>query len=276
VVTVRPRLAGGAPCAAEPSPAQLFSPAMHRFFLWVFRRFLARHLRALRLAHWGQPQVPEGRPLVVYANHPSWWDGIAFTLLSASLFPDRRMFVPMDAAALARYPFFRRLGVFGVEQHHPRGAAAFLRTSQALLRTPAHMLWINAPGRFQDVRDRPVAIAPGLLRLPELAPDACFLPLALEVTFWNERKPELLAAFGPPLEATTLSARPRTQRREIFSTTLTIMMDLLAADAMTRDPSRFRVIVQGREGMGGIYQLWQHLQALLRGERFDPRHDPRA
>ncbi len=248
---------------------------MHRFFLWVFRRFLARHLRALRLAHWGQPQVPEGRPLVVYANHPSWWDGIAFTLLSASLFPDRRMFVPMDAAALARYPFFRRLGVFGVEQHHPRGAAAFLRTSQALLRTPAHMLWINAPGRFQDVRDRPVAIAPGLLRLPELAPDACFLPLALEVTFWNERKPELLAAFGPPLEATTLRPAAHATARD------------LQHHPHYRDgpPGRRRhdprpvALSRDRTGQGGH---GRHLPTLaapagpVARRAVRPRHDPRA
>lgn len=276
MATLRPRLAGGAPHAADPSPAELFSPGMHRFFVRIFRRFLGQHMRALRLATWGAPRAPAGRPLVVFANHPSWWDGVAFTLLSAALFPGRRMFVPMDAAALARYPFFRRLGVFGVEQNSPRGAVTFLRTSEALLRTPSHMLWVNAPGRFQDVRDRPVMIAPGLLRLPELAPDASFLPLALEVTFWSERKPELLAAFGEPMDATTLSALPREERREALRSALTAAMDRLAADAIAREPARFRVIVPGKEGMGGIYQAWQRLQALLRGERFDPRHDPRA
>mgnify|MGYP001627484479 CR=1 FL=1 len=274
MATAPPRLAGGTPRAAEPSPAELFSPGMHRVFVRIFRRFLAKHMRALRLAQWGEPRAPEGRPLVVFANHPSWWDGVAFTLLSASLFPHRRMFVPMDAEALSRYAFFRRLGVFGVAQHSPRGAVAFLRTSEALLKTPAHMLWMNAPGRFQDVRERPVVIAPGLLRLPDLAPDAAFLPLALEMPFWTERKAELLAAFGEPIEAATLSALPREERREAFRAALTATMDRLAADAIARDPARFRVLEQGKEGMGGIYQLWQRVKALATGQRFDPRHDP--
>jgi len=26
--------------------------------------------------------------------------------------------------------------------------------------------------------------------------------------------------------------------------------------------------------MGGVYQAWSRLRALLRGQRFDPRHDP--
>lgn len=276
MATVRPRVAGGTPRAAEPSPAELFSPGMHRFFVRIFRRFLAKHMRALRIAHWGEPRAPEGRPLVVFANHPSWWDGVAFTLLSASLFPERRMFVPMDAEALSRYAFFKRLGVFGVEQHSPRGAVTFLRQGEALLKTPSHMLWMNAPGRFQDVRERPVVIAPGLLRLPDLAPDAAFLPLALEMPFWTERKAELLAAFGDPIEAAALSALPRDERREAFRAALTATMDRLAADAIARDPARFRVLEQGEEGMGGIYQAWQRLKALATGRRFDPRHDRTA
>ncbi|MFC7543609.1 lysophospholipid acyltransferase family protein [Siccirubricoccus deserti] len=153
------------------SPVMLFSPAHFRFFCLVFRRFAARHLRAVRLAAWGAPPPDAGdAPLVVYANHPSWWDGVAFMLLSTELFPGRRMIVPMEAAALARYGFMRRIGVFGVERHSARGAIAFLRTAEAVLAAPGHMLWMNAPGRFCDVRERPVPIAPGWSGWPNLPP----------------------------------------------------------------------------------------------------------
>lgn len=276
MATVQPRLVAGARRATEPSPAETFSPGMHRVFVRIFRGFLRKHMRALRLASWGEPRATHGRPLIVLANHPSWWDGIAFVLLAETLFPGRRQFVPMDAEALSRYAFFKRLGVFGVEQHSPRGAIAFLKQSEALLKAPGHMLWMNAPGRFQDVRERPVFIAPGLLRLPELAPDAVFLPLALEMPFWTERKAELLAAFGEPIDAATLAALPREARREAFQHALTATMDRLAADAIARDPARFRTLEQGREGMGGMYQLWQRVKAFATGQRFDPRHDPRA
>lgn len=276
MATVQPRLAAGARRLGVPSPAETFSPGMHRVFVRIFRDFLRKHMRALRLAAWGEPRAADGRPLVVFANHPSWWDGIAFVLLAEALFPARRQFVPMDAEALARYAFFKRFGVFGVEQHSPRGAIAFLKQSQALLDSPSHMLWMNAPGRFQDVRERPVVIAPGLLRLPELAPGAVFLPLALEMPFWTERKAELLAGFGDPLDGAALAALPRDARREAFRQALTATMDRLAADAIARDPTRFRVLEQGKEGMGGIYQAWQRVKALATGQRFDPRHDPRA
>jgi 1-acyl-sn-glycerol-3-phosphate acyltransferase len=248
---------------------------MVRFFDRVFRRFFARHMRALRVPPWGMPEAPPGTPLVVLANHPSWWDGVAFMMLSRRLFPDRPVFVPMEAASLARYPFMKRLGVFGVEPGTTAGAAAFLRTARQVLGShPSHMLWLNVPGRFSDVRERPVPIAAGMARLPELAPDAVFVPLALEYVFWTERAPEMLAAFGRPMHGCDLLALDRPARAAHIARELAGTMDRLAEEAIRRDPARFRTVVQGQEGMGGIYQLWRHLCAALRGERFDPRHDP--
>ncbi len=134
---------------SDRGPVELFSPARFAFFRFIFGRHAARRLRALRLAHWGAPRPGEGQgPLVIYANHPSWWDGVAFMVLSTDLLPGRRMFIPMEAEALSRYGFMRRLGVFGIEQQSARGAVAFLRTAQAVLADPAHMLWMNAPGRL--------------------------------------------------------------------------------------------------------------------------------
>ncbi|MCB4820901.1 lysophospholipid acyltransferase family protein [Roseicella aerolata] len=257
------------------SPVALFSPARFAFFRLIFARFAGRHLRAVRVAEWGLPPPDDpGRPLVVYANHPSWWDGVAFMLYSTQLFPGRRMFIPMEAQALSRYGFMRRLGVFGVEQQSARGAVAFLRTARAVLAEPSRMLWMNAPGRFMDVRERPVPMAPGLVRLPELAPEARFLPMAIEYPFWSERAPEMLAAFGPPIEGAALAALKREARAETLARALEATMDRLAADAMARDPARFRDLLQGREGMGGIYERWRRLQAVARGKPFDPRHDP--
>jgi 1-acyl-sn-glycerol-3-phosphate acyltransferase len=262
---------GGGPPPAE-DPVALRSPRLLAFFDRAFTRFFARHMRALRLPHWGFPEAARGVPVVVLANHPSWWDGVAFMLLSRRLFPDRPVFIPMEAAALSRYRFMRRIGVFGVEAGSRAGAAAFLRTARHVLAAPEHMLWMNAPGRFCDVRERPVPVAPGVARLPELAPGAVFLPLALDYVFWSERAPEMLAAFGPPLPAGALLALEREARGAHLAGALAATMDRLAAEAITRDPARFHTLVQGREGMGGIYQAWGRLRAALRGERFDPRH----
>lgn len=255
------------------NPVALRSERHLRFFDRVFARFFARHMRALRVQRRAPlPPLPEGTPVVVVANHPGWWDGVLFMLLSRRLFPQRPGFVPMDAQALARYPFMRRLGVFGIEQHSARGAVAFLRDAKAVLAAPAHMLWINAPGRFADARERPVPIAPGLPRLPELAPGAVFLPMAIEYVFWSERAPEALVGFGAPLPAAALLEQDREARAETLRRALTATMDALAEDAMARDEALFTPLTAATEGMGGVYGLWQRLRATLRGEAFDPRH----
>lgn len=241
-------------------PAALRSERRLRFFDWAFRRHFSGSFCALRIARWGEPVMPAGRPLIVLANHPGWWDGVLTLLAARRLFPDRACFVPMDAAALEKYGFLRRLGAFGVERDSPRGGMRFLETARGLLADPCHLLWVNAPGRFADVRERPVPLAPGILRLPRFAPEAVILPLAVEYTHWTEKRGEALMAFGPPVEATG---------EEGLRTALTAVMDRLAADAISRDPARFRVVIGGGRGMGGIYGLWQRL-------RFAPEHDPRA
>jgi 1-acyl-sn-glycerol-3-phosphate acyltransferase len=255
-------------------PVGRYDPRRMAFFHFMFARFCTQHMRALRVARWGLPELPADRPLVVYANHPGWWDGVAFMLLSRALFPERRMFIPMDAAALTRYRFMTRLGVFGVEAGSLRGAARFLRTATRVLDQPDRMLWMNAPGRFSDVRERPVPIVPGMVRLPEIAPRALFVPLALDYPFWTERKAEMLSGFGTPIPAAELLALPREARAPALSAALAATMDRLAQDAIARDPARFATLLQGREGMGGIYDLWRKATAALRGERFDPRHHP--
>ena len=61
---------------------------------------------------------------------------------------------------------------------------------------------------------------------------------------------------------------------EALARALESTMDRLAVDAMARDPGRFRPLLRGREGMGGIYERWRRLKAVARGRSFDPRHDP--
>lgn len=268
----------GAPASrsiAIEDPVARFDPRRMAFFHFMFSRFFRKHMRAARVARWGMPRSYGERPLVVFANHPGWWDGVAFMLLSQALFVPRRMFIPMEAAALARYPFMRRIGVFGIETGSPRGAVAFLRLAKEVLAASDRMLWMNAPGRFADVRERPVPIAPGMTRLPEMAPGALFIPLALDYPFWTERRPEMVCAFGEPIEGAALAVLDRDARGKALAMALAATMDRLAEDTIARDPSRFEILLRGKEGMGGIFPLWRRAVAAARGQRYDPRHDPR-
>jgi hypothetical protein len=41
---------------------------------------------------------------------------------------------------------------------------------------------------------------------------------------------------------------------------------------MERDAAQFEVLVGGRAGVGGVYDLWRRLRARLRGEAFRSEH----
>jgi 1-acyl-sn-glycerol-3-phosphate acyltransferase len=260
------------PAADEPSPVALRSERMMGFFEVAFTRTFSSAFTALRVPHWGLPAAPEGRPAILLMNHPGWWDGVLILLLMRRFFRERPGFTPMDAGALEKYRFMKRLGVFGIEQNTARGAVRFLQTAKQVLEDPRHTLWMNAPGRFADVRERPVPLAPGVTRLPEIAPGAVILPVAIEYTHWTEKRGEALVAFGPPLDCGELLALARGPRTEAIRAAATAVMDRLAEDAISRDPERFLTAVTGRQGMGGLYGAVQYARALLRGERHDPRH----
>jgi 1-acyl-sn-glycerol-3-phosphate acyltransferase len=231
---------------------------------------MAGSFRAVRLSRPGLPDLPQDRPLVVYSNHPSWWDPAFYIVLHSRLFPNREGYGPMDVAMLRRYGFFRRIGIFGVEQDSRAGALRFLSTARHILSDPRRMLWITAQGRFADPRERPLALRTGVAHLMARTPEAVALPLALEYPFWSEKRPEALAGFGPPLDgheggdANAWAAR--------LESALTGTCDRLAALAQARDPAAFTNLLSGRAGVGGVYGAWQRLKSLARGERHVPDH----
>jgi 1-acyl-sn-glycerol-3-phosphate acyltransferase len=255
-----------------PSATAGRSPALLRFMGLWFERYLRRHLNGLRLARWGGPDLPGRGPFVVYSNHPGWWDAILYVVLARRLLPGFESFAPMDAAMLARYRVFARIGAFGVELDSVRGAAAFLRAGEEILDRPGRALWVPAEGRFADPRSRPLALRPGVARLVERTAATHYLPLAIEYVFWTERGAEALVAFGPAMPAAELAALGRGERQERLTEALAATMDRLAADSAARDPARFVPVLEGRAGIGGVYDGWRRLAALARGRRFDPAH----
>jgi hypothetical protein len=68
-------------------------------------------------------------------------------------------------------------------------------------------------------------------------------------------------------------ARPA--RLERLERELTATLDHLSGDVQSRDPARFRAVLEGRAGVGGVYDAWRRMAAILRGRGFDPSHEGR-
>lgn len=237
------------------------SRAMLAWFSFYLRWYLPRHFHALRLAHAARflHGADAGAPVIVALNHPSWWDPLTCILVSRFLLPHHDHYAPMDSTEIKRYRILSHMGLFPIDKGSPRGAAQFLRAAQEILVRPQSLLWVTPQGEFVDARQRPVVFRPGLSALVARLPQATVIPLAIEYTYWNQRLPEILVSAGAPqyfsskTEADAIDAQ--------LTMALAAAQDELAALAHRRDASLFDTVLQGADGTGNLYGLWQRLRA---------------
>jgi len=268
-----PPMTGQATSADQLPP---FSHAVNRWFMWYVRRYLRRHFHAVRLLRGpaGEPGHPDvgDEPIVIFTNHPGWWDPLVFLFVGASLYPGRMSYGPIDAAALGKYRFLERIGFIGIEPGTWRGSARFLRMARAALQRSDVIFWITAQGEFVDPRRRPVEIRPGVGHAVASAVRGLVVPLAVEYPFWSERCPEALAAFGPVTRVADVAGRSAEAWTERLAADLAATQERLAAAAIARDPAAFTTLQEGRVGVGPAYDTIRRVGAWLRGRRFDPAH----
>jgi 1-acyl-sn-glycerol-3-phosphate acyltransferase len=249
------------------------SQPLRRVFTWYSQRYLRRHFHSLRVSRASVLPVRTDQPLVFYSNHASWWDPLVALLLAKEFLPGQNVFAPIDAVALERYGLFKRMGAFGVEQGTQRGAMQFIRQARTILQQPQNTLWLTPQGRFADVRERPASFKAGIGHLTKQVGQLRFVPVAIEYVFWEERLPEILVRFGEAYETNAEETQLTPQVwTEFFAGRLADTQNALAAEARQRQPEKFRCLLRGQSGVGGIYDRWRALKAKWRGELFQPQH----
>ncbi len=187
-----------------PPVADWFQNGFHRFL----RSYLRKHFHtvAISKAGWQPGSFSAGKamsadePLIVYGNHPAWWDPLIAHFVNRHCFAPRQFYAPIDASALKKYRVFAKLGFYGIDLSTFSGAAEFLKQSQAILAAPRTAIWLTPEGRFVDCRDHSAELMPGLSHLCSKMKAGRVVAMALEYTFMQERKPECLFRFSEPIE----------------------------------------------------------------------------
>jgi 1-acyl-sn-glycerol-3-phosphate acyltransferase len=73
-------------------------------FCWYSTGLVRKHFQSMGfLGLENLAQLQKERSVVVYANHPSWWDPIVAMLCRREYMPDRTFYAPMDAEQLENY-----------------------------------------------------------------------------------------------------------------------------------------------------------------------------
>jgi 1-acyl-sn-glycerol-3-phosphate acyltransferase len=245
-------------------PTSEASVWLFRLFRWYAARYVRKHFHAVRMSK--GCCVWSAGPVLIVMNHPSWWDPMIGLVLSRA-FADADQYAAIDAVAGRKYGFLSWLGFIGVES-----ARDFLRTGEAILSEPNRVYWVTAQGRFSDVRERPLNLRPGVGHLAARMKAGCVLPIAVEYTFWTERTPEALVRIGEPLRIKDHPGLRGKEWSKLIEEALTRTLDQLNAETASRDPSKFVTLLEGRSGVGGVYDVWRRLKAWSRGRKFDPAH----
>ena len=257
--------------SAPPPVAGWFQNGFHAFL----GPFLRRHFHTIAVDRQSLAGIRDlgSVPLIVYANHPSWWDPLIAHFLCRNCFQGRQFYAPIDAAALAQYQVFRKLGFSGIDLTSKRGAADFLRNSMAILDAPGTSLWMTPEGKFADCRDHSQPLMPGMAHLcTRMSSEGCAVPMALEYAFWDERLPECLVRFGTPVRPGDYPDSSKQAFNELLELRLRETQAELATQVVARVPDPFEPLLSGARGAGGFYDGFRRFRSVIMRNKFRAEH----
>lgn len=213
-----------------------------RLFAIYNRNLIARRFEGLRVAGLEYLRGREqGTPLVLYANHSSWWDGlVAFQVGRAC---GLEQYAMMEERQLREYPFHRRLGAFGVVRESAREAVRSIEYAGGLLKETSRTLWIFPQGETLPNDARPLELYTGAARIVERVGVADTAPVAIRYEFLEDYRPEALVRVGAPGRVRVEAGLSAKQLTGIFTERLTHALDKLRNDIIAGDLDGYEEIV---------------------------------
>lgn len=156
----------------------------------IKRRFHSLHVSGLDFLRHKDREIP----LIIYANHSSWWDGILIFEISRKAKLD--FFVMMEEKQLKDLQLFRKLGAFSVVRENPRKAIESINYAVRLLKNPHRTLLVFPQGEILPSDLRPLNFYNGLSRIIEKTGKVFAAPLAIRYEFLGEFKPQIFVKIG--------------------------------------------------------------------------------
>jgi 1-acyl-sn-glycerol-3-phosphate acyltransferase len=170
-----------------------------RGFEPVFRRFRTRHLEAIHIAG-APPWVPRDAPLILVANHVSWWDGFLLREIQRMLRPDDFLCVAVNERELQRHRMLRALGGVPLQPGSRASVRALLRGLETARSVHPELSVLFFPqGRIWPSHRRPLGFRRGIARIAARLAPAVVLPVGLHIEPLNTLRPHAFVSVADPL-----------------------------------------------------------------------------
>jgi 1-acyl-sn-glycerol-3-phosphate acyltransferase len=180
-------------------------PAVFRAFDALFLPWMSRHIAGVHIT--GLPKPHElTRPLILVANHVSWWDGFLLRRVQRFLRPHAPMHTVMLERELSKWPILRLLGGIGIDPDHPTSVVQSIRVLEERLERRRDSVVLYFPqGMIWPSQKRPLAFHRGIELFAEKLPPADILPIAIHLEPMNTPAPHAFIAADRPVSATSVT-----------------------------------------------------------------------
>jgi 1-acyl-sn-glycerol-3-phosphate acyltransferase len=143
--------------------------------------------------------LPADRPLVIVANHTSWWDGFLLRDVHAALRPGAPVHTVMTATELRQHRFLSLLGAVPLQPGSPSSLLRLLRTlRRGVESTPAMTVVFFPQGRIWPSTRRPLGFQRGVEVLLRSLGSCIVLPAAIHMEPLNRAAPTAFVSLGEP------------------------------------------------------------------------------
>ncbi len=194
-------------------------------------------------------------PMIICANHSTWWDGYVALLVARQLGVDP--YLMMEEAQLRRYFFFSWIGCFSVDRQNARSAMQSLQYAARVLKEKqGRMVWLFPQGEIAPNDRRPFEFFTGAAHLARLTTTSLVYPLAIRIEYLAEQRPDLFISLGEPLCVEAEMARTPGFLKHCthqLESMVTAELDQLRSDVVGGDYSSFKLLMHGTSSTNRIF-----------------------
>ncbi|ALO14758.1 hypothetical protein L21SP5_01094 [Salinivirga cyanobacteriivorans] len=161
--------------------------AFYRWFYGVYSRIAIS--RAFNQVNVFIPEIDADKPLLVIANHHSWWDGFWVLNLNRRYWK-KRFHVMMMLEQLRRHPTFRYVGAYSVQKGN-RSVMESLEYTSSILGESKNMVLLYPQGIIQSQHVDYIKFQKGINKIINNSNGISVLMLVTLTDYFSHRRPGL-------------------------------------------------------------------------------------
>ncbi|MEI8377473.1 MAG: lysophospholipid acyltransferase family protein [bacterium] len=136
------------------------------------------------------------KPVIIYAPHICWWDGILAYFLCRQIFGLDMRFMVEELHLL---PMMRKFGAFSIDKKSPKSILKSLNFAVNHLNSPQKVFYIYPQGIIRPQDYSPIEFGSGITYIASNLAGVNLIPLCIRYCFLRNTSPEILVEVKKPM-----------------------------------------------------------------------------